>query len=199
MYYTSFGSRKINNQPGVNSRLMHYQVNSREANSEKGEGEEAANAASILYSPADQANAKIVIVGDPDWIAQSELFYPAQPDSIKSITMPDGSINYDTAEIFFSVNFNTVVDYNLQTGLADVTARNVGTDNPLAGPGGVSQYSLVYRANTITTQLASGKFTQELEGTIKFVPDSCVVKATTEGRKEKDKTTVAVATNGRII
>ncbi len=212
LYYTSFGAKKVNdpssNDQIINGRTMAYQVNSREPGQENSGSEEAANAASILYSPADQANARITIVGDPDWIAQSELFYPVKSDTIKSITKPDGSIDYDTAEIFFSVNYNTVVDYDLQTGLADVTAKNVGKD-PLSNPGGVSQYSLIYRANTITTQLLAGEFTQELEGTIKFIPESCTVDGNKNKKKEEtrvdtDKTKTATEkaannSNGRIV
>ena len=60
LYYTSFGSKKINdtgNSLEVNYRKTQaFQVNSQEPGQENSGSEEAANAASILYSPADQAS-----------------------------------------------------------------------------------------------------------------------------------------------
>jgi len=200
LYYTSFGSKKVNNsslkQPIINGRSMVYQANSREANSEKGTDEQAANYASILYSPADQATAEIVIVGDPDWIAQSEIFYPSDKDTASGLLSPDGSINYNTTEVFFSINYNTVVDYDLNTGLADVTAKNVGVG--LASDGGVSQHQLVYRANGITTRLNGGQFTQRLEGTIKFIPPACIKKSA-EATNRPDSNTKTPADRTKLV
>ena len=88
--------------------------------------------------------------------------------------MTDGSLNYDRAEVYFTVNFNTVVDYDLTTGLADTTQKNVGKDLDGRNPTGVSQYAFVYRANTITSQFEKGKFTQQLKGTLMYIPEQCV-------------------------
>jgi len=183
LYYTTFGSTTvaredtINNSSRLNRRnVTAYRVNTTQSaqGTDNGTGEQGANIASILYSPADQAKVEVRIVGDPDWIAQSELFYGAsKTDKIGERLKPDGSINYDTAEVYFSINFNTTVDYDIETGLADVTKKNVTAD-PIADPGGVSQYSIVYRANTLVTQLTAGKFVQMLEGTVVFLPADCI-------------------------
>jgi len=183
-YYTTF-SNKHKQDPDANpsqqTNLRAMQVsraNSGESqSSENMAGEQAANAASVLYAPQDIANVSIDILGDPDWLAQSELFYAATSEPGEAI-LDDGSINYDRAEVFFAVNFNTVVDYNLETGLADVTQKNLLQDFDGRNPGGVSQYSFVYRANTITTQLEKGKFTQQLNGTLVFIPETCIIKTT---------------------
>jgi hypothetical protein len=180
MYFISFGSKELAN-PELNpssQNNLHMQkahrVNSIEAQTgENQSDEQAANAASILYSPADVANIELDILGDPDWLSQSELFYAATTNP-GDPTLRDGSINYDSSEVYFQVNFNTVVDYELDTGLADVTQKNVGKSLDGRHPGGVAQYAFVYRANTITTQLEKGKFVQQIQGTLVFVPEACI-------------------------
>ena len=129
-------------------------------------GEIAANIASLLYSPADQANATVEILGDPDWMAQSEIFY--SPDVALSDVglgpfMTDGSINYDASEVLFGIKYNTAGDYR-PDGLMDINYKpnTLRTDTPYSG----GSLSLVYRANTITTVLSKGEFKQRLEGTL---------------------------------
>ncbi len=158
-------------------RYMHQLATSgNKLNSNNEENEISTNITSELYSPADQANATIDIVGDPDFICQSELFYsPIGQSANEYLTtpfMPDGSVNYDASEVYFTINYNTVVDYDLNTGLADTTQGSLGRDLK-NGKAGIAKYSFVYRANTIATQLAGGKFTQRLEGTIKIIPEMC--------------------------
>jgi len=162
--------------------MYYYKPNSIQAHTgEKLTDEQAANVASVLYSPGDNVNCEIDIVGDPDWLGQSEVFYSAAANSTRDARLLDGSINYDTAEVFFTVNFNTVVDYDLNTGVADTTTKNLLRD-PAAEEGGVSQYSFLYRANTITSQLSQGKFVQQLQGSLISVPESCVI-----GKEESKK------------
>ena len=195
-YYTTFSSKHKENPSEApaqqtNLRAMSfYKPNSTES-SQGGENltaEQAANAASVLYAPQDIANVEIDILGDPDWLSQSEVFYAAKKEVNRGPTLADGSINYDTAEVFFAVNFNTVVDYNLNTGVADVTQKNFNRDLT-ANEGGVSQYSFVYRANTITTQLAAGRFVQQLKGTLVFIPEKCVTgKDPSKDARKKENT-----------
>ena len=151
----------------------YYQPNSSESNrgGKNRSAEGAANAASILYSPSDQSTASLTILGDPDWIAQSELFY--SPDAVGvglGPFMSDGSVNYDASEVLFSINYNTPVDYNLSTGVADPGTENLGRDLG-SGVAGVSQFSFIYRANTITTYLSGGAFRQNLQGSLMLFPN----------------------------
>ena len=123
-----------------------------------------------MYSPSDQSTASLTILGDPDWIAQSELFY--SPDAVGvglGPFMSDGSVNYDASEVLFSINYNTPVDYNLSTGVADPGTENLGRDLG-SGVAGVSQFSFIYRANTITTYLSGGAFRQNLQGSLMLFP-----------------------------
>jgi len=184
LYYQTMGADTGVAHLQNNARELqrrYYQRNSSESNQggKNRVAEGAANAASILYSPSDQATASLTIVGDPDWIAQSELFY--SPDSVGvglGPFMSDGSINYDASEVLFAVNYNTPVDYNLATGLADTGTKNLGRDLASGVPG-KSNISLVYRANTITTYLSNGAFKQNLQGSLMLFP--------TEDQKETEK------------
>ena len=188
LYYQTFGADMGIPQMQTNSREITKQVY-QNSSSESAQGrknranEGTANAASLLYSPSDQANAQLTIIGDPDWMAQSEIFYSPDANGIGlGPFMHDGSINYDASEVLFSVNYNTNVDYDLKTGVADVGNKNYGR-NLGSGESGLSRMSLVYRANTITTNLSDGKFTQLLEGTLMQFPTAEQAEAEV---KEKD-------------
>lgn len=181
-------------------RRTFYQLNSTEsrqgATGRAAEG--AASAASDLYSPADQAQVKFEIVGDPDFIGQSEIFY-SMSNKIKNGTYShpfedDGSVNFNASEVYFLVNYNTVVDYSLSTGLADVTAENFGIDVASGRPG-LTRHSFLYRANFITTQLEKGKFTQILEGTLIHYPKECASTYVDAALNEVENTRVTANSN----
>jgi hypothetical protein len=87
-------------------------------------GEPGANAADFLYSPGDLARAKLTIVGDPDWIQQGSLWAGAEDVSVTDSKfvnfVSDGSMNFDTQEILFSLAWNQPADYDLGTGLIPI-------------------------------------------------------------------------------
>lgn len=195
LYLTTFNSKhmidpNINPAQQTNFRALraYRPTSGQQGVGEKLEDEQAANAASVLYAPGDIASCDVDIVGDPDWLSQSELFYAATIEPQQRL-LPDSSVNYDMAEVFFSVNFNTVVDYSLDTGLADVTTQNVGANLDNAPPEGVSQYAFVYRANTVVSQFAKGKFVQKLNGTLVFLPEACVTGQAPVQRPDQPPTT----------
>jgi len=178
LYFQTMGKSMLNpprlQHNARNATKRFYEPGTAESShgTKGGRGNASANAASILYSPSDTAKAKMTISGDPDWFAQSEVFYSPG----KSITdvglgpwMQDGSVNYDASEILFSINYNTNQDYNLMNGIAEVGKDNYGR-NIGSGIPGESRISLVYQATTITTNLSSGKFTQSIEGVFRQFP-----------------------------
>jgi len=133
---------------------------------ERGSTVPAANLSDRLYSIGDVASASIEIVGDPDWIQQSELVYN------KNLGLgpfaPDGSVNYDSSEVLFELRFNPVQDYDLETGLSNVYENN--RDITLQGinenytQANVAQESLVWTALTVTSMFKQGSFTQRISG-----------------------------------
>ena len=133
---------------------------------ERGSTIPAANLSDRLYSAADVASGVIQIVGDPDWIQQTELVYN------KSLSLspfaPDGGVNYDSSEVLFELRFNPVQDYDLATGLSNVYENNrdinIQTKDGILTESNVAQESLVWAATTVTSTFSDGKFIQRLEG-----------------------------------
>ena len=119
----------------------------------------AANLADRLYSFTDVAQAKIEILGDPDWIQQSEVFYKGV--ELSPFTR-DRSVNFDASEVLFEVNFNPATDYDLSIGTMDVQNRNQRNQS-LFRP---APQKSVFAAFQCTSYFRQGRFTQEIQGTI---------------------------------
>jgi len=136
--------------------------------------EPSANAADYLYSPGDQGRIKLTIVGDPSWIQQGEIWKGVrstkatdsnQTDVYFDAFLKDGTINFDAREALFELTFNKPADYNLQTGVMQVTGANVTTQ------------TYIYKATTVMSNFRQGKFTQDLEGVLLIFPDASAAKA----------------------
>lgn len=139
--------------------------------------EAGANAAEQLYSPADLARAKLVILGDPAWIHQGDLWYgvtegtgPQQP------FFPDGSINTEVEEPLFEIGFNKPADYDLQSGRMEISSSDLGANRYITGAGanGLASQSYIYRAVSVTSNFSGGRFTQDIEGVLVTFPRSAI-------------------------
>jgi len=131
-----------------------------------GEGEStrpAAQLASRLYDPADVAKSEITIVGDPDFITQSEIFY--NKVSLGAFEA-DGSVNSNAGEVLYEIRFNRVVDYDMATGLTPVFKENLAKSG-ITGETNIAQESIVFTAVEIFNYFQNGKFTQKLIGTLR--------------------------------
>jgi hypothetical protein len=114
--------------------------------------------AAQLYSPADNAQAKIKIMGDPDYLMSSLALPTITANKVYS---RDGSINGLNGQVFIQITFNTGFDYSGETGLFNVDDRVqfYQSDKPKSlGIDGV-----VYRVNQISSSFSKGKFEQTLE------------------------------------
>jgi len=120
-----------------------------------------ASAAGNLYSPSDFQSANMTILGDPDYITQTEIFY-----STEEIGQPgafieqDGSINITGGDVLFELNFKTMSDYNDQTGLADIQDLIVKSDAEVEATG---TNGLIYQVNKFRCLFKGGVYTIELE------------------------------------
>ena len=187
LYYQQFGPEGLTNPTEINTIHVtrnFYMPRSNEANlgGVNRSSEATSSVASVLYSPADMAMAELTIVGDPDWIAQSEIFYSPKVSKQKvgnAPFLPDGSVNYDASEVYFSIEYNTPADYQ-DTGL-----QNIGYNNPNKGvvdiSGATATVVLAYRANEITTMLRNGEFKQNLKGTLMTWRDDKEAERLTDG------------------
>ena len=116
--------------------------------------EASGSAASFLYSPTDQAKVNLRIVGDPAWMQQGEVGVGVVANAFNfNPFLTDGTINYDSQEVVFDVNFNAPQDYNFSTGIVNVNASN-----------GKPQENFTYTAIRCKNIFSKGRFEQQLEG-----------------------------------
>lgn len=129
--------------------------------------EPAANAADYLYSPGDNNECTMTIIGDPAWLQQGETTFGVDSKNFNfKGFLPDGTINFDSQQILFEVLFNTPSDYNLNTGLMDPNSpestqnkSTTATSQP-----GANRKSFIFIANECISEFVKGKFTQTLKG-----------------------------------
>ena len=129
--------------------------------------EPAANAADYLYSPGDNNDVVVSIVGDPAWLQQGEATFgvDAKNFDFKGF-LPDGTINYDSQQILFEVLFNTPTDYNLSTGLMDpnVPSSTTNASTTATLQPGANRKSFIFLAKEVVSEFIKGKFVQTLKG-----------------------------------
>jgi hypothetical protein len=137
---------------------------------ENGANNPASTLADYLYSFADQSEISLQIVGDPAWLIQGE------PKGITASAFQfggfysDGTVNPDTQQVVFAVNWNAPADYNngtsgpySGTGLMEVNASSTqGNNNNLSTS--PMQASAAYTATEVRSTFSKGKFTQTLKG-----------------------------------
>ncbi len=142
--------------------------------------EGAANLAGFLYSPSDQGKIKLKIIGDPAWMQQGEVSTGVSAKTFSFAPFNnDGTINYESQEIVFDVSWNQPVDYNMDTGIMNVNARNTQSGKP--------QQNATYTAIKCKNTFSKGRFEQDLEGRLLI-----------EYSKNTTAATVAAA-NGRPV
>ena len=96
------------------------------------------------------------IVGDPAWLQQGEVStgVNAQTFNYKPFN-PDGTINYDSQQVTFTVSFNRPTDYDFNTGVMNLNSKS-----------GDSKETFAFLATTCKSMFSKGVFTQELGGTL---------------------------------
>jgi len=130
-FYLTVNSSQQVREVGTTSNYREYEKRITAPNSpESAQGqpgntnEPGANAADYLYSPGDQAEVKLDIVGDPAWIQQGSIWYGVEGPDVKDPSqiafLSDGTINYSSQEVLFEVAFNKPSDYDIKTGLMNI-------------------------------------------------------------------------------
>lgn len=120
------------------------------------------NAASFLYSPTDQARAKLRIVGDPAWMQQGEVSGGVSASTFNFAPFNnDGTINYDSQEVVFDISWNQPQDYDYNTGLMDLARTGVKPNGTYSTQ---PQFNFTYTAIKCRNIFSKGRFEQELEG-----------------------------------
>jgi hypothetical protein len=155
------------------------------AGAESDANEIGANAGESLYSPSDLARGKIKIVGDPAWIQQGSV---AAGVSISGFDnngfLPDGTINFDSSQVMFAIEWQKPQDYDLKTGLADPYGKANKARKPIN--------SYVYHAIKCVSEFRQGRFEQTIDGSLYYYPTEDLKNTATT-----PSNAVADQTNGR--
>lgn len=128
-----------------------------------GTGEGANSIKTFLYSPADQYQAKIKILGDPDFLM------PVSSGTIGELMTkwygPDFSINPNSGQVFIEVIFNQVEDYSNTDGLMTPNG-NINTMNFQPNSALSIAKGTVFMVVDVVSRFNDGKFIQEFKTTI---------------------------------
>ena len=117
----------------------------------------AASLASRLYSYADVRKCDVQIMGDPDWIQQSEVFYHDTRTLTPFLDNRDGSVNTSASEVLFEMRFNAPTDFNPSTGLTPVYKGNTAKSQ-ITGETNLPSESIVFSAMTVVTTIRDNKW-----------------------------------------
>lgn len=142
-----------------------------------GAGKEAQNNfITSLYDPAAQAEAKITILGDPDFMIIDSSY--SEEQLYKKFYGPDGfSINPNGGQVFIEIDFKEAVDYSSDGSSIDSPGGGAGISGE---PGTLSinesilfwKYpedisklvkGISYQVKTVVSQFNNGSFKQTLE------------------------------------
>jgi hypothetical protein len=165
--------------------MAYTGTNEESSQGAKGRANEiGASAASYLYSPKDQGNVKLRIIGDPAWLQQGECAFGVTTETFTQFSPfnKDGTINFDSYQILFRINWNRATDYDLSTGLA-------ATEQVLKS--GPPRESATYIAKEVISTFRGGKFEQQLEGKLLLLPVSAADQAASDQTRNPSDSRIA--------
>lgn len=129
----------------------------------------------FLYSPGDQLKAKIVILGDPDYLMTSTT--KGYEEAITKWFGTDQSINPNSGQVFIEINFRDAQDYSPANGKKADGLLNPSQDGDILFwkyPDSIKKYvqGTIYMVWQVTSTFERGIFKQELKVCIPpFVSD----------------------------
>lgn len=142
--------------------------------------------ASRLYNVADVASTTLKIMGDPDWILQSD-FYKNRRVNLNSF-LEDGSVNADASEVLFQVSFFPQSDYDIDTGLQEIWSQPGALQGQVVKD---AQETLTWAAHTIMSKFSGGSFTNEISGTYRDFVGATNVPLADNALNEAESVTLA--------
>jgi hypothetical protein len=103
-------------------------------------------------SNTEMVTVNLEILGDPYWMVDSGMGnYFAKPIAETGQLTEDGTMNYESGDVYIYITFKTPVDVNETTGTMDF---------PLGGK--ESPFSGIYRVNSCESKFSEGTFKQTL-------------------------------------
>ena len=156
----------------------------------------------ISGNSADLVTIDLEILGDPYWLVDSGManHFSSSPAPADQIT-EDGTMNYESGNVYIYLTFRTPIDVNTTTGLYDFS--QVAEDSPFGG---------IYRIVQCENTFSDGNWKQKLKcirmpgpqgpetlkpltGNTAPVGDKADTPATKIGPKEPPKTSLVDASN----
>jgi hypothetical protein len=128
----------------------------------------------ISGGSADMVTVTLEILGDPYWMVDSGFanYFSAAPSPTSQITN-DGTMNYESGNIYIYITFRTPADVNPITGLYDFSVA--GKESPFGG---------IYRVNMCENTFADGMWKQKLKLLRMPGPQGPEVNETITGEKD---------------
>jgi hypothetical protein len=111
-----------------------------------------------LFSPADYAQAKITILGDPDYLMTESA--SSVNAAYRQFYGNGFTINPNGGQVFIEIDFKEAIDYNGTTGLLDINESILFWNYPKQVRDMVKGVS--YMVREVQHTFSKGKFTQEL-------------------------------------
>lgn len=107
----------------------------------------------ISGSSADMVTVNLEILGDPYWMVDSGFsnHFSSAPSPVSQIT-DDGSMNYESGNVYIYISFNTPADVDVLTGYYKYSAA--GKQSPFGG---------IYRVVSCENTFADGNWKQKLK------------------------------------
>lgn len=107
----------------------------------------------ISGSSADMVSLTLEILGDPYWLVDTGFsnYFVGAPSPTSQIT-DDGTMNYESGNVYVYLTFRTPADVNPVTGLYDFSIA--GKESPFGG---------IYRVNMCENTFADGMWKQKLK------------------------------------
>jgi hypothetical protein len=127
-------------------------------------GQASQNVKGALYgaSVADQAQASIKILGDPDWIMQPISAAKSLATRTSKRYGDDYAVDPNGGQIFVEINFNTAEDYNAGTGVININDQiKFYPTDLLRSKLGIN--GLVYQVVEVKSTFSKGHFSQDLD------------------------------------
>jgi hypothetical protein len=107
----------------------------------------------ISGNSADLVTVDLEIMGDPYWLVDSGIgnYFASAPSPTAQITN-DGTMNYESGNVYIYLTFRTPADINETSGLYDFSVA--GKDSPFGG---------IYRVNMCENTFSDGQWRQKLK------------------------------------
>jgi hypothetical protein len=150
-----------------------------------------------LFDPGAYADAKIQILGDPDYLMREAA--PGINEVYKQFYQDDGyTINPNGGQVFIEIAFNEGIDYDINAGTMEINDSIFFWDYPESVMSKVKGVS--YQVRECESVFKGGKFTQTLQLSINTMPDA--VEAAEKAAAERSKLTgtdqIGQTTNGDV-